>query len=278
MMFEKSIKLGFAALTIALGMSAAQASPLYFFGNLPTAGGAFPSDPASPPRQSQADFLAAVNVVSTQNFEAATPGALAGINYGFSNSMPIFGNGTLTQEPLPEESPRPYNGATVKSGPSSNGRFNTTDGNASGRWIESDWSFTINVGTDVGAFGFYGTDFNDFLGELVIELYDGDTLVEDNAFTDEAGVPLQPREPGSTTALNGSLLFFGYASTISFDRIVFHIGQPTTGPLDTLGFDDIIVGNLRDIPPGSVPEPGSLALAGLALVAAGWARQAQRRA
>lgn len=283
MVFGNMFKSGLAAAALALVATAAQATPQYFFGNLPTAGGLFPSDSLSPPRVAQGNFMSAVEVTGTQTVESATPGALSGAPYNFSNSMSIFSGGTLRQT-QPEESPRAYNGVTVKSGSSSQGRFNTTGGAATGRWIESDWSFTIDVGSNVGAFGFYGTDFADFMGALVIELYAGNTLVEDNAFTDAAGAPVQPRSANETLAAqNGSLLFFGYASSTTFDRIVFKIGQQDTGPLDTLGFDDIVVGNLKagvTPPPGPnpAPEPGSLALAGLALVAAGWARRAQRRA
>ena len=79
---------------------------------------------------------------------------------------------------------------------------------------------------------------------------------------------------------SGSVLFFGFATDeYKFDRLEFKITQTGTNPLafDTLGFDDLRVANLRASINGA-PEPGSLALAGLALFAAGWARRAQRRA
>jgi hypothetical protein len=101
-----------------------------------------------------------------------------------------------------------------------------------------------------------------------------------NVFTDGTGGALSLGRTG-TTADDGSLLFFGFASDVLFDRIVFKVGQaPGTvvGDWDYLGFDDIMVGNLRNGTGGTVPEPGSLALVGLALFAAGWARKAQHRA
>lgn len=272
MMFEKSIKLGFAALALGLGVTVAQAAPITFFGNLPKAAGAFPTDPNSAPLVQLAAFNAAVDVTASESFETRTTGLLAGAAYNFSNTMSVLGTGsTLTQA-----APAGFlQGARVRSGTQFSGRFNTTGGASSGQWIETDSNFTVDLATSVDAFGFFGTDFGDFDGSLSIALYNVvngvQTLVQSNVFVDGAGDPIDPAGD------NGSLLFFGFGSDLVFNRIVFTVGQGT-GPLDYLGFDDIIVGNLRDIPPGSVPEPGSLALAGLALVAAGWARQAQRRA
>jgi len=276
MKFGKALKSGTVAVGLVLVAVAAQASPLYFFGNLPTAGGVFPSDPNSAPPAKQGEFVTAVAVTNTETFESSTVGLLGGIAYGFSNSMSVFAaSATLSQSTAVP----PLLGARVRSSSNVSGRFNTTNGASSGGWIESDSAFTISLGSDAGAFGFYGTDFGDFDGTLTISLYrtvNGvDQLVEDNAFTDSSGAPLQPRN--TTTAQDGSLLFFGFASDQLFNKMVFTINQGS-GPLDYLGFDDIMIGNLRTPTGGNIPEPGSLALAGLALFAAGWARKVQRRA
>lgn len=285
MKFGNLIRAALAA--SAMAAMAAQAAPLYFFGNAPTAGAVFPTDPASAdyaPVTKRNEFLTAVETTGNESFEASAPGFISST----ANQLTVFGTGTLLSQAQPTG--QPYLGATVMNGTSSNGRFNTTGGAASGRWIQTDSNFTITLGAAVGAFGFYGTDFGDFAGGLQIALYDaaGD-LIDDNVFTDSGNAPLQPRLANTQDSQDGSLLFFGYASERLFSRIVFSINQsstpnddPNLPPIpmrDILGFDDMVLGNLRTTtPPTGVPEPGSLALAGLALFAAGWARKTQRRA
>lgn len=264
MKFGSAWRTGLVAATLVLGALAAQAAPLTFFGSDPGAGGVFPVDATNPALQAQAAFEAQVDVTKREAFTSSTTGFI-GVT---GNSTPVFGNtGTLTQVAIAIPPPA---GARIVSGPGANGRFNTTDGSASGAWIQTDWNFTLNIGQQVGAFAFFGTDFGDFDGGLAIELFDGGKSIATNVFLDAAGLPF------ATGPGNGSLLFFGYASDVLFDRIVFTITQPAGGNVDTLGFDDLRVGNLRQTtPPGTVPEPGSLALAGLALFAAGWARKAR---
>ncbi len=261
MKFGKTCRTGLAAVALTLGVCAAQAAPLTFFGSDPGAVGVFPADAENPARQAQAAFEAQVDVAKREAFTSSTTGFI-GVT---GNSTPVFGGtDTLTQVAIAN---LPLAGARIISGPQVNGRFNTTDGSALGAWIQTDWNFTLNIGQQVGAFAFFGTDFGDFDGGLAIELFDGNTSKAANVFLDAAGRPF------ATGPGNGSLLFFGYASDVLFDRIVFTITQPAGGETDTLGFDDIRVGNLK--PSGTVPEPGSLALAGLALFAAGWARKAR---
>lgn len=267
MKFAAACRTGLAAAALTVGTFAAQAAPLTFFGSDPAAGGVFPS--AKDPETSlallaQTAFAAQVVATGTETFEASTPGFIGATG----NRTPVFGGGTLRQ--TSPDSASDLAGAEVKFGSAESGRFNTTGGSATGRWIETDWNFTLDIGQRVGAFAFFGTDFGDFDGRLAIELFDGLTRVAANVFLDATDQPLVTG-PG-----DGSLLFFGYASDVLFDRIEFRISQ-AAGTFDTLGFDDIRVGNLRQVspPPGNVPEPGSLVLAGLALLAAAWARRAR---
>ncbi len=266
MKFGKACKAGLAAATLMLGVFAAHAAPLTFFGSDPGAGGVFPADAMNPTLVAQAAFQAQLDLASIkkEDFTSSTAGSIRET----SNSTPIFGGGasTLTQVD-PNTDATNLLGAVIKSGNEAFGRFNTTGGNASGAWIETDWTFTVNIGDRVDAFAFFGTDFGDFDGGLAIELFDGANSVAANVFRDAAGQAFVTG-PGS-----GSLLFFGYASDVRFDRIEFTVSQ--AGGFDTLGFDDLRVGNLRAPPTGNVPEPGSLALAGLALFAAGWSRKAR---
>lgn len=264
-MFGKTFKARLAAAAMVLASSAVHAGPQVFFGSDPAAGGVFPTDAANPVLQAQAAFEAQVVVTKREAFTSSTPGFIGATG----NSTALFGGAgnTLTQDVLPD-SPPPV-GARIVSGPAANGRFNTTGGNASGAWIQSDWDFTLNLTERVNAFAFFGTDFGDFGGKLSIELLDGGLRVADNVFLNTDGSDL------AIGGDDGSLLFFGYAADeLLFNRIVFTVTQSSTEP-DTLGFDDLRVGNLRE-PTGTVPEPGSLTLAGLALFAAGWARRSKQ--
>lgn len=286
MKFGNLIKAAVAAGAL-VAACATQASPFYFFGNASTAGGSFPQGcPASvtncAPLAAQALFTNAVAVSATETFESFAPAVLG------TSSLPVFGNATAGLG-LSQETPVPSNldGGSVQSasnppgGTNLTGRFNTTNGAASGRWFESDYSFSVKLADDVGAIGFFGTDFNDFAGTLEIELLNNGQSVNGNIFTDADGDDL-PLRTTSNTAQDGSLIFFGFASDVMFDQIVFRVGQVqgvNTGDQDYLGFDDIMIGNLRvTTPPNPAPEPGSLALVGMALCAAGWARKSQRHA
>jgi len=283
MKFGKSCGLLLAAAAILLTSAAAHAAPQVFFGNAPAAAGTFPADSTSPnyaPITERDAFLAVIDLATkvSENFENRTPGSISTTQ----NQLSVFSGGTLSQG---APAGNPFFGAELKEGPQSNGRFNTTNGTSSGRWIETDSNFTITLDQAIGAFGFFGTDFGDFDGGLEIAIFkeDGDQI-DNNIFTDKNGNPLQLLDANSTTN-SGSLLFFGYASEQLFNKIVFTINQSSTPnddpnlppfPVrDILGFDDLVIGNLKAPPTGTVPEPGSLALAGLALFAAGWARKAR---
>lgn len=97
-----------------------------------------------------------------------------------------------------------------------------------GRWIESSVSFTYTFSTAISALGFYGTDFGDFDGTFVIELFNGPTSIYSRALA-------------NTTGTNGNLLFFGVATQTDFTSAKFTITQ-AGGPADILGFDVLILG------------------------------------
>ncbi len=274
MKFGNLVRSAFAACVLVT--AAAHATPLYFFGNGPTANGSFPQGcPTSvtncAPIAQKGLFNGDVLVTATETFEGSTAGFIG------ANTLPVLSGGTLGQAAPPAG----YLGGAIKSGAGVSGRFNTTNGASAGNWFESDHAFTIQLTSAVGAFGFYGTDFNDFAGMLEIELLSNGNRVYENVFTNAGGGQL-PLRTNSTNAQDGSLVFFGFASDLLFDRIVFKVRQDPNvgvGDQDYLGFDDIMVGNLRTTtPPNPAPEPGSLALVGLALFAAGWARKTQRPA
>lgn len=124
------------------------------------------------------------------------------------------------------------------------------------RWFESSGEFTILFGDSFSAFGFYGTDFGDFRGQLFMELLGtGGNAVASHRFT------------GFTSGLNGALGFFGFSdSNQAYTGVRLTVEQvPGDQSPDFFGFDNLVLGNASRSNP--VPEPGSLALVGASLLA-----------
>jgi hypothetical protein len=148
------------------------------------------------------------------------------------------------------------------------GRFDTTGPDATGApswWFESDKSFTVafGAGAAYSAFGFYITDAADWGGSLSMSLtaQDGSTSTLD--------VMNSANTPGGG-ASNGGLAFFGFTdqakkyTSVQF-TLTQAIGSNPASP-DVFGFDDLVVGDVKLQPAQVVPEPTSIALAGLALL------------
>lgn len=148
------------------------------------------------------------------------------------------------------------------------GRFNTTAGGS--LWWESAGSFGVQFDQGVSALGFYGTDWSDFSGSLSLALFDT------NGNPIYAGDPALVLSGPGAGNVSGSLSFFGLTvSDARVGRVQFTVAQnPNNTTLDVLGFDDLLIGDLK-APPSDVPEPATLALAALGL--AGLAASRQRR-
>jgi hypothetical protein len=103
----------------------------------------------------------------------------------------------------------------------------------------------LSFSTPIAAFGFYGTDIGDFNGQLIL------TLIRNGGTNTVLNVP------HTLNAANGSLLFFGVIDTANpFDAIQF---SNTLSGTDFFGFDDMIVGDVRQVT-GGIPEPSTWAM------------------
>lgn len=157
------------------------------------------------------------------------------------------------------------------------GRYNLTTGLAPvggianpGHWVEANGNFTFAFSSAVSAFSFFATDLGDYGGSLSVQFLKSGNALLNYDFA----------RGGS----DGDLRFFGVKGDGSdadrFDSIVFTLAG---GGADLFGFDSVRVGSVAgagpgpgpgpgpdpDPGPGDIPEPGSLALTGLALAAAG---------
>lgn len=240
-------------LVLALAVAAGGASALpsqIFFAEDPAPGGSVSAGVAS----KRAEFLAALAATAqSYGFEDKFNGDAALFNINFTGSSSAI-TATLS-------------GSGSVSNVADAGRFNTTP------LGQNFWSaptsgdgdiFTLTFSTAISAFGFYGTDIGDFGGALYLDL------------TPSGGGADETVTVKDTAGTSGALLFFGFAdASTSYSSITFRsAGTGTTA--DFFGFDDFVVADRGQVIQ-QVPEPGSLALAGLALIGLAGARRVRRR-
>lgn len=185
--------------------------------------------------------------VGTETFETQTVGAIAPLelNFGAAGTATLSGGGGAVKA---------TSASTIDAGRYSvPGGTNYWDVRAS-----PTNSFQILFSQDIAAFGFYGIDIGDFLGTVQLEMLDRDNLV-----IATLNLPTAPRLDA-----NGSVLYFGLIASNSaefFRSIRFNTaggGQAT----DVFGFDSFTIATQAQVVNRGIPEPGTLALLGAALL------------
>lgn len=231
----KTLSGTFAAMTLLVSAGAG-AAPTVYFGENTSPGGYVNGAPLT----ARTSFLASLSGVGTEDFSPFSSGATQPLSLSFAGSS---GSITATLS---------GSGEVLGPDPVGVGRFNTSGATAAavgGNWWDVSGAFALDFSAPIAAFGFYGTDIGDFTGQVTVALRDAVTsAVTSYTINNTVDGP------------NASLLFWGFIdSSATYDRITF---GNTAGGTDFFGFDDMTIGDRGQI---NVPEPGSLALVGLAM-------------
>lgn len=244
----------------------AQAAYTTFFGEDPSNSDLNPLLETPNSDKARGSFLSKLINVGTETFEGKDPVASDSLTLVFPGSTVTA---TLTG----------VNGGVTKvpTGTTDKGRYSVPSSSTTNFWNasavpgaeNSDSTFTIAFDSAIAAFGFYGVDIGDFGGQLELLLFGKDGQ--------QVGPPLTvPNKIGSGGSTTGSVLYFGLIAqdpSDLFTSIRFRM-TATTADTDVFAFDNFTIAEPTQIaPPGNVPESGTLALAGAALLAAGAARR-----
>lgn len=200
----------------------------------------------------QAEFLARLQGVSTQSFEAIADGTPTDLTLDFAGAgaATLTGSGSVASDLADTDA----------------GRYAVSGA----RYFEAITSpvnvptFTIAFARPVAALGFYAADVGDVGSRLALQ------------FALVGGGTATWRLPYAATvggARDGSLLYAGFVGAADFTSVTF-LG---TGDDDYVALDDLTVASRAQLAPTAVPEPATAALVAGGLAALGVAARRRGR-
>jgi hypothetical protein len=247
-----------------------------YFGELPRASNAIPTYSTFATQHSPSVFEAkdaflsndqSVTTCTTcsENFESFKNGDAGTLNLSFPGNgitAQLTGNGVVSDSNIATHTGL-YSSPGDLNGPITGTKYYETEPVGSSAM----GTFTLTFSQAVGAFGFFGTDIGDYGGHAVLDVFSGNTKLA--SFTTN-------NSTSTNGGLTGSALFFGFVANVPselFTKITFSSSLMGNG--DNFGYDDLTVLTAGQVglPEPTVPEPGTIALVGAALLGASLARR-----